>query len=88
LELQIRSVGKRSGNGSLTGTQILYITCDNATNNTVMVGDLAITLPEYGGEAGHAQCFLHTTNLVAKSCSMCSKRRRGVREVVLKMQKS
>jgi hypothetical protein len=24
-------------------------------------------LPDYGGKAEHARCFLHTTNLVAKS---------------------
>ncbi|KAF8431817.1 hypothetical protein L210DRAFT_3415341, partial [Boletus edulis BED1] len=46
--------------------QILCITCDNASSNTVMVDTLSGELPNYGGRAGHARCFLHTTNLVAK----------------------
>ena len=32
-----------------------------------MVDKLQELLPEYDGRATHAQCFLHTTNLVAKS---------------------
>ena len=32
-----------------------------------MVDELGNILPEYGGRASHAQCFLHTTNLIAKS---------------------
>jgi hypothetical protein len=32
-----------------------------------MVDALSEELPNYGGRAGHARCFLHTTNLVAKS---------------------
>lgn len=31
-----------------------------------MVETLSGELPNYGGRAGHARCFLHTTNLVAK----------------------
>ena len=32
-----------------------------------MVDELQKLLPEYGGRASHARCFLHTTNLIAKS---------------------
>lgn len=45
--------------------QMLCITCDNASSNTVMVEALGGELPDYGGPSGHARCFLHTTNLVA-----------------------
>jgi hypothetical protein len=31
-----------------------------------MVDTLSGELPNYGGRAGHARCFLHMTNLVAK----------------------
>ncbi|KAG1796837.1 uncharacterized protein BJ212DRAFT_1290239, partial [Suillus subaureus] len=46
---------------------ILSITCDNMSNNNVMIKDLAILVPEFAGSASHTQCFLHTVNLVAKS---------------------
>ncbi|KAG1855075.1 hypothetical protein C8R48DRAFT_559332, partial [Suillus tomentosus] len=46
---------------------ILSITCNNASNNTVMVSELATTLPEFGGTAAHTHYFLHMVNLVAKS---------------------
>jgi hypothetical protein len=32
-----------------------------------MIDELQKKLPEYGGRASHARCFLHTTNLIAKS---------------------
>ena len=32
-----------------------------------MIDELQKALPEYGGRASHARCFLHTTNLIAKS---------------------
>ena len=32
-----------------------------------MIDELQTMLPKYGGCASHAQCFLHTTNLIAKS---------------------
>ncbi|KAG1800170.1 uncharacterized protein BJ212DRAFT_1287405, partial [Suillus subaureus] len=47
--------------------QMLCVTCDNATNNTVMVENLAEALPSFSGRANHMRCFLHTINLVAKS---------------------
>ncbi|KAG1807537.1 hypothetical protein EV424DRAFT_1306685, partial [Suillus variegatus] len=46
---------------------MLSVTCDNASNNNVMVDKLATLVPEFAGEASHTQCFLHTVNLVAKS---------------------
>ncbi|KAG1750433.1 uncharacterized protein EDB91DRAFT_1040517, partial [Suillus paluster] len=47
--------------------QILGITCNNAANNTVMVDNLAYSLPSFPGTANHTRCFLHTINLVVKS---------------------
>lgn len=46
---------------------MLSVTCDNASNNNVMVDKLAALVPEFAGEASHTRCFLHTVNLVAKS---------------------
>lgn len=46
---------------------MLSVTCDNASNNNVMVDKLVALVPEFAGEASHTQCFLHTMNLVAKS---------------------
>ncbi|KAF9219130.1 hypothetical protein BS17DRAFT_662235, partial [Gyrodon lividus] len=46
---------------------ILCITCDNASNNDVMVEKLGDTLLDFGGASTHVWCFLHTTNLVAKA---------------------
>ncbi|KAG1831813.1 hypothetical protein EV424DRAFT_1272437, partial [Suillus variegatus] len=46
---------------------ILSVTCDNASNNNVMIEDLAALVPEFAGSASHTRCFLHTINLIAKS---------------------
>ncbi|KAG1760963.1 hypothetical protein EDD22DRAFT_764634, partial [Suillus occidentalis] len=46
--------------------QILCVTCDNASNNTVMLDKLEVNLPDFSGTAAHMRCFLHTVNLVAK----------------------
>jgi hypothetical protein len=46
---------------------MLSITCDNASNNNVMVDKLEDLLPDFGGTASHTRCFLHTVNLIAKS---------------------
>lgn len=53
--------------GSSSSSEILSITCDNASANLKMIDELEIALPEYAGRASHARCFLHTTNLVAKA---------------------
>ncbi|KAG2335775.1 hypothetical protein BDR05DRAFT_839298, partial [Suillus weaverae] len=47
--------------------QILSVTCDNASNNNVMVENLAAEVPAFGGATSHMRCFLHTVNLIAKS---------------------
>ncbi|KAF8428853.1 hypothetical protein L210DRAFT_875408 [Boletus edulis BED1] len=57
--------------------KLLCITCDNASNNLAMIHALEFELPDYGGEAGHARCFLHTTNLVAKSLLRVFEVRKG-----------
>ncbi|KAF8548525.1 hypothetical protein OG21DRAFT_1380595, partial [Imleria badia] len=46
---------------------ILAVTCDNASNNNVMVDKLAELVPEFMGDANHTQCFLHVVNLVSKT---------------------
>ena len=43
------------------------MTCDNATNNDVMIEELEILTPEFAGFASHTRCFLHIVNLVAKA---------------------
>ncbi|OJA08026.1 hypothetical protein AZE42_10848 [Rhizopogon vesiculosus] len=47
--------------------KMLSTTCDNASNNNVMIDKLATLVPEFAGDASHTRCFLHTVNLVAKS---------------------
>jgi hypothetical protein len=47
--------------------QILGVTCDNATNNEVMIDELANLTPDFWGASSRARCFLHVVNLVAKS---------------------
>ncbi|KIK32213.1 hypothetical protein CY34DRAFT_102009, partial [Suillus luteus UH-Slu-Lm8-n1] len=47
--------------------KMLSVTCDNTSNNNVMVDELEILVPECAGEASHTWCFLHTVNLIAKS---------------------
>lgn len=59
--------------------KVLCITCDNASNNLVMIRELEFELDGYGGEAGHARCFLHTTNLVAKSLLRAFEVKKGFR---------
>ncbi|GLB45805.1 hypothetical protein LshimejAT787_3000140 [Lyophyllum shimeji] len=46
--------------------KILSVTCDNASNNDVMIEELAKRLPDFS-VVNHTRCFLHVTNLVAKS---------------------
>ena len=46
--------------------QVLGMTCDNASCNTVMIERLAEMLPGFSN-AGHTRCCLHIINLVARS---------------------
>ncbi|KAG1872023.1 hypothetical protein C8R48DRAFT_595815, partial [Suillus tomentosus] len=46
---------------------LLSITCDNVSNNNVMIDDLEALVPIFGGSMSHTRCFLHMVNLVAKS---------------------
>jgi len=48
-------------------TQILSITCDNASNNDTMIRELANLLDDFPGPANQTRCFTHVLNLVAKS---------------------
>jgi hypothetical protein len=47
-------------------TQILSLTCDNASNNDAMIAELEDLLPEFS-KANHTRCFLHVNNLVART---------------------
>ena len=42
------------------------MTCDNASNNDVMIDELQELIPEFAGSASHTRCFLHIVNLIAK----------------------
>ena len=46
--------------------QVLAITCDNTSCNTVMVEPLADMLPRFS-HVEHTRCFLHIVNFVARS---------------------
>jgi hypothetical protein len=48
-------------------TQIISITCDNASNNDTMVKKLEDLLDIFPGESNQMCCFDHIVNLVAKS---------------------
>jgi len=45
----------------------LGITCDNASNNDVMIDELVDLLPNYPEAANRCRCFLHIVNLIAKT---------------------
>jgi hypothetical protein len=45
---------------------VLSITCDNASNNDVMISELEFLLPDFSA-ANHTRCFLHVNNLVART---------------------
>lgn len=49
------------------GYKILAITCDNMTNNDLMVEELSKLLPGFTGEVNQVRCFTHILNLVVKS---------------------
>jgi hypothetical protein len=51
----------------LLATQILSVSCDNATNNDSMIVELAKLVAEFPGPANQTRCFLHVLNLVVKS---------------------
>ena len=47
--------------------QIISITCDNASNNDMMVEELKGLLRVFPGESNRTRCFDHIVNLIAKS---------------------
>ena len=51
----------------LTFSQLLSITCDNATVNDSMVDIMGDALPKFPGEANRTRCFAHILNLAAKT---------------------
>jgi hypothetical protein len=48
-------------------SQILSVTCDNASNNDKMIDELEDIVEEFSGSINHTRCFLHIINLVVKS---------------------
>lgn len=48
-------------------TQILSISCDNASNNDRMIEEISELVEEFPGAANQTRCFLHILNLVVKS---------------------
>ena len=42
------------------------MTCNNASNNDVMIEELQELIPGFAGSASHTCCFLHIVNLIAK----------------------
>ena len=40
---------------------------DNASSNDTMMEELEMELPNFSGQATRVRCFLHVTNLVAKT---------------------
>lgn len=47
--------------------KILSITADNASNNDTMTDHMGELLTNFGGQCARTRCFLHITNLTAKS---------------------
>ena len=43
------------------------MTCDNASNNDIMMDELANLLFNFPGPANQTRCFLHVLNLVVKN---------------------
>jgi hypothetical protein len=69
LGLQIKSVSSKiliQNSNDLLSTQILSVTCDNATSNDVMIDHLENLLEEFPGSANRTRCFAHILNLVTK----------------------
>src|SRR6266481_3801997 len=62
---QHRSLGLRDNLPKVS--QMLSLTCDNASRNNKMVEELAMRVTEFPGQANHTCCFAHIINLVAKS---------------------
>ena len=48
-------------------SQILGITCDNASNNDKMIENLADLIEHFPSAANQIRCFVHILNLAAKS---------------------
>jgi hypothetical protein len=51
---------------ALNNSQMLSVTCDNASCNNTMVAEINEQVEEFS-EVNHIQCFMHIVNLVAKS---------------------
>ncbi|RDX39996.1 hypothetical protein OH76DRAFT_1304119, partial [Lentinus brumalis] len=45
----------------------MSITCDNASNNDVMIEEMGRCIPSFEGDFHRVRCFAHIVNLVVKS---------------------
>jgi hypothetical protein len=50
----------------IKSSQVLSITCDNASNNDTMIAELVPLLPGFKGDENRTRCFAHILNLVVK----------------------
>jgi hypothetical protein len=48
-------------------SQILSVTCDNATNNDSMINELKDLLENFSGAENRTRCFAHIINLIAQT---------------------
>ena len=46
--------------------QILGVTCDNMSNNDMMIENLVMIILKISGKVNQSQCLVHIVNLVAK----------------------
>jgi hypothetical protein len=51
----------------LTIAQIISITCDNTSNNDIMIDTLSDLLAVFPGASNQTRCFDHCVNLITKS---------------------
>lgn len=53
-------------------SQVLAVTCDNASNNAKMMKEMKKAEPDFRGPDARVRCFGHVINLVVKVCGLTS----------------
>jgi hypothetical protein len=53
--------------GLTLSSQILNVTCDNASNNDKMIQHLSTLVEDFPGATNQTRCFAHILNLIVKS---------------------
>ncbi len=64
---KVSTIRKMLGIHGTHQSQVLAITCDNASNNDTMLKELMVLIPSFRGAASQTRCFAHVVNLVVKS---------------------